>query len=435
VTKNKYEALWIASLWVLGLAFSAWSFQSLGLHYDHLQILKKAILFYETGELSHFGNYGSGVGFVPGSVTTVLSAVPMKIYFSPYSAMAVIALFHVLAAIALIWMGKKLAPDGSLTVLILLLFWLNPWRVEQSELYNPGYLPLFSGLHIWSAFKLRDKKHWAWSALHVIAIGLCAQIHYSAVILAVTSLLLWWSGRVRVNWGGIALGVGLVVLTLVPYFSSVTSEPNLEISLQHSEKAFLGRNLVLVYPVFKAILYWFRYGSTYFGRHVFSEIRFDFISDMQVRQVAEFLLRIMQWPIALFTLFISFRWVGSVLRSRLNRSLFKPGPTGTSVQTWWFDYVAMLFIGMVVAACLSPVEFNHWHLILCLPAVTLTMAWFLRQWLNSQPQRRRHAVLGAIFLWFVAQNSFLALGSRSHSWRNDFGADFQKYYLEQGSKP
>ena len=101
----------------------------------------------------------------------------------------------------------------------------------------------------------------------------------------------------RVNWWGFVAGTSVVVLSLLPYLIDRLSGAEAGVSFSRDD-AYLGRNLVLVYPVLKAIAYLFRYGSFYFGRHIFSEIRFDWISEGLLQTVVTNMFHLVKWILA-----------------------------------------------------------------------------------------------------------------------------------------
>lgn len=410
-------------LFLLGALLSGLMFHTLEIHDDNLQILRKVHKLLEHGEWSHFGNRGTAVGFVPGSLMTALTAGPMMLVQSPYAAMFVIFLFHALALAALLRVANQIKPAhlASVATPLLLVFWLNPWRVEQSELYNPAYLFLFSSLHLWSALQMREQKNLLFTCLHVCSIGFCFQFHFSAIILLIASGLLVLLKLVRIHWVGFVLGAGLVGLSLVPWAIAYWNQPELAVSVATSSKTFLGRNFLVVYPVLKAISYWFRYGSTYFGRHIFSEITFEWISWGGLQFILYWLFHTLKWGLALITIVISFRWQKEKLRHTFwgTRPLFR-FQKNLSPLDWFYRYFFLLFAAMILAAGLSPVEFNHWHLILCFPAIALFMSMKLHFRMHRWAVPKQNKFVLILAVGFTLYNFLAAAGSRSHSLSNNY---------------
>jgi hypothetical protein len=418
----------IAALLVAGTLLSALTFHTLELHDDNLQILRKVHKLLIEGEWAHFGNRGTHVGFVPGSLMTALTALPMKIYYSPYSAMAVIFIFHLLSLLLLARASRKLAePAPTLLTCLLLLFWLNPWRVEQSELYNPAYLFLFAALHLWSGLEMKERNFWM-TFWHICSIGFCFQFHYSALILAFCTLLLWYTRWYRLHWGGVAMAVAAVALSLVPWALASLNRPELAVSIADSSSSFLGRNFLLVYPVLKAISYWIRYGSSYFGRHIFSEIEFAWIQWSLLAFLVSQTFHALKWIAAAATVALHLRWCLQLWRRvrSWNPLTSRRGREHSDLERFYI-YMYVLFLSMVLAAGLSPVEFNHWHLLLCFPAISLFVSYKLHLRLQrwSAARTKRFVLLLATVL--IVYNMLAAAGSRSHSIQNNYHKSALEY--------
>lgn len=412
---------------LLGLFFTVTFFVSLKLHSDHIQILNKVFLLSEKGIWSHYGNAGTGVGFVPGSFLTFVTAIPMQIYFSPYSAMAVIALFHLISLFLL----KKVMVQAAKPLIVtdlLLLYWLSPWRVEQAELYNPGYLFLFAALHFYTAFQMREKNFWM-TLLHVLAVGFCVQVHYSALILIILSFVLLFVRYFKVDWRAFSIGIGLVLLSLVPYMIDRLTNDQLGVTLNKSSDSYLGRNFVMVYPVLKGIVYWFRYGSIYYGRHIFSEINFAWIEPGFLQTAVSGVFHVLKWPLAAVTLIYSFMVQGRIFKKLWNKELFRRTRlVRFEPEDRWQQYAAYMFVAMIIAVCLSPVEFNHWHLILCFPIVTVLMTSHFNSLRQKLSKRTFRLLFVSVLLVFVAFDLFGSLGSRSHSYKGNFHKEALEYF-------
>lgn len=416
--KNKLEL----SFLVIGILLSLLMFKTLMIHTDNTQLMDKVMQIKTTGEWVHHGNAATKMGSLPGSFLTAVTAVPMMVWFSPYAACGVILLCHLLAYVFLRHLGYKLDANFN-PLLLVIFFWLNPWRVEQSELYNPGYLFLFSAVHLWSTYQLDIKPKSFWGSFWLaIGMGFCFQVHFSVLILGISFLYLFVTKKIKVNYSGLTLGIAMIGLSLVPWF--LQSMAQKDTVLQTASDTFLGKNMLLVYPVVKAVIYFFRMGSVYFGRHIFSEITFGWITVGWLKIGLSYLFHGLKWALALSTLILSLRFFYSQFRSYKKEFADRP----------FIDhYLISLFIGVIGAAGLSPVEFNHWHFILCLPAILFFItlkpqSYFVKVWDNQ-----KNAILAATAVLFIFWNIFASLGSRSHSYLNDYHRDFMKRYnLSEG---
>ncbi len=375
--------------------------------------MDKVVKLVLTGEWTHHGNAATKMGSLPGSFLTVITALPMQIWFNPYAACSVILLFHVMSYFLLRQLGKKLFPSDFSPLAFVIIYWLNPWRVEQSELYNPGYLFLFSAIHVYTAYLMHQRKNFWATLAHVLCIGFCFQVHFSVLIIGLSSLYLFLRKKMNVNWFGFSVGAVVVILSLIPWLLEKLNGGNE--SLQTHSGAYLGRNLILVYPVIKSIIYFFRMGSMYFGRHIFSEINFTWITVEYLKLAVNFMFHILKWVLAAGSLYFSFKWIGSYLRNVVKIK--------NSEKSFTEIYFLSLFLGVVGAAALSPVEFNHWHLILVFPAIALYTSVFARHHIQSKKY-----ILPTLAVVVIIWNLFVALGSRSHSFKNDYSRDFKTHY-------
>lgn len=415
-TKKAIEYL----LFFVGLCLSALMFKTLMIHTDNTQLMDKSLKVLQTGEWTHHGNAATKMGSLPGSFLTVVTTLPMMVWFSPYAAMAGVLLFHILSYLILRNLGFKYVRNFEPLVLVVF-YWLNPWRVEEAELYNPGYLFLFSSLYFLCAYKLKDQKSFFYSALLVLCLGFCFQVHFSVLILGISFLFLYFMKQIKVNYWGITTGLVLVALSLLPWFLELQHH-QVE-AIQTQSDTFIGKNLLLVYPVLKAILYFFRMGSLYCGGHVLAEVQFSWIANETLRQIVTYLSKTIMWTVAVATLLLSFKYFGQFFKT------YKKNKTSRN----FFDYFLMsMFIGLVGSSGLSPVEFTHWHLILCFPVIMFFIAcepekYFAQKYVDLWP-KRKSLVLAAASIIFIFWNIFASLDSHSHNFKNDYEHDFKIHY-------
>lgn len=420
------------SLLVLGFLASILFFHTLTRHPDHNQILIKAFRYLDTGILTHFGNAATHVGFVPGTITTVLTALPMKLVLSPYSALVVILLFHFVSWSLLSKVLKNIA--GPLVVLdFLLIYWLSPWRVEQTELYNPAYVFLFGAIHVYSAMKSKEANFWM-SFLNVAAIGFCMQLHLAGALLGIASLLLIFFRQCKVNWWGVLAGVFAVFLSLVPYLISLSQNHEIGVSPESTGDSFVGRNLLYVYPLLKAFSYWLRYGSMYYARHIFSEINFLWIANEGFRGLVSTLFHSLKWVFALVSLYWSFTIQKQAFLKVKSLGIFKRNDkTQLSDEQRLYLYGVYLLLGVFISVAVAPVEQTHWHLILCMPYVSMVIALGLNKFRDQLSPGKFRMVFLVILVVFLTYDILGALGSRSHSYKSNFHEQVLEYYKSKSS--
>ncbi|MFN3453741.1 MAG: hypothetical protein ACK41T_02200 [Pseudobdellovibrio sp.] len=440
---------------IIGVCLSVLMFKTTMIHTDNTQLMDKVVKIQETGVWTHHGNAATKMGSLPGSFLTFVTAAPMMLWFNPYAACAVILFFHIMSYFIL----RKICVDliANFNPLYLsVLYWLNPWRIEQSELYNPGYLFFFGALFLFCLYrmhesKIKNKGSFFYSLLLVVTLGFCMQVHFSVLILGVAALYFYLKKAVKVNYLGVFFGLLIVAGSLVPWYLSL--QHGVSPNIKTDTSTFLGKNFILVYPVVKAIVYVFRMGSLYCGRHIFSEINFDWAASAPLIQISlSFIFHLMKWVLAALSLILSFKYFGSWLSRNFNLNsgsffaknrmfLFSP-----SCEESFSDLlVNAIFIGVFVSASLSPVEFNHWHFVVCFPVVIFLILfnfktylewpeWLKRRllkisFINDQKINLREAcVINFLAGIFIVWGIFMSLGSRTHSINNDYARDFQKHY-------
>ena len=296
-------------LLIIGIIFSFASIFTLYFHYDIKQILDKSFELALNNNWIHHGNLATKVGSIPGSFLTAISGIPLKFYTSPISLIIVLIIFHCLSYFFL-WKSAKFINSTFESLYLLIFFWLNPWRVEQADLYNPGFLFLFSTLHFYTYLKM-NKKDFISTLAHFLILFFCFQVHFSAIILFFTTMILWLLGQIKIKWSALFLAIFICFISLIPYLIEFKNN-QISLNLFQSD-AFLGKNLILIYPVIKVLIYFFRLSSMYFGSFIFSDIDFSWIQNTNLSYLTYLFFHFVKWFLALLTFFFSFYVIGKKL--------------------------------------------------------------------------------------------------------------------------
>jgi hypothetical protein len=259
----------VAALFAIGLALSlllALRSQAGG---DQLNLLARGWLLVARGEWIPYGNPSSSGGAVPGGVTALLVAAPLALVRHHRAAVVGLLLTHVVAFWLLDrWLRQAVGWRERL--LFALLYWLNPWRLVLSGfLWNPGYLFLVGAVHAVTAWRQRREGHAAASFLHALVLAVGFQVHPSVVLLGMATLLLLLTRNMRLRWLPLAAGGAVGALPLLPWVLAVAEDPE----MLPVSKGFLGRGLLLVFPLLRGALYWLRHASLNLSS---AETTFDF---------------------------------------------------------------------------------------------------------------------------------------------------------------
>jgi hypothetical protein len=354
---------------------------------DQLNLLARGWLLVTQGHLVPYGNPLSTGGKAPGAITTLLMALPLTVWRDHRAVSALILLSHVLAY----WILDRtvrtaLQPHERL--LLAVFYWLSPWRLYFSAfIWNPNFLFLAGALHLASAAALRVRPRWGASCLHVATLIFALQLHPSALILVVASAVLAIRRAVRFHWGGVALGIVIGNLTLLPWYGEVLAHPGL---LAEAHKGFLGRGLVVVFPLLRGLLYWLRYGSLSMAG------RMDLFDFTEV--LGSSANRWLKPPFFVISQVLSWLTVVAALIANvwlLRRRVAYAAPSTDAPGRYWLrTYVGLTLAAMVVILCLSPTTFMYWQgLCLVHAAVLPLVLWGGAVW---RSRWRRTAVVSCL---------------------------------------
>lgn len=395
---------------------------------DQTQMLYKGYLGAYQGIWLSFGNAASAVGNVPGTLSALVVGGPLLLWDSPWAPMTFLILLRVVSFFLFDAVIKSVFSQ-PIRLVFMVLYWLNPWLLFDSLLYNPSYLCFFTALHFWTAFQLREKPSFFYSFLHVLSIGMAMQFHYSWPILAVISVFLLYRKMSYANWIGV-LSAGLVLAaSLIPYFQEYLAND----SLSRESDRYIGYGGVHVYPVLKAVFYWFRYGSTLFTNRIITDAHFNWVTDINAIKLA------VQYTWQGFLFIIG--GVTVIVSARINWRVWKRiKPTlkrHHSIdddQHWLLLYSAATVLGIVISAILSPITFSYWHLILTFPIASIPLLIAAEEWrVNQSPRLIRCLTFFSIF--FLVVNLVAANDSDKYSHKFDYVEQVNSYLYKEGLLP
>ena len=409
----------------LGLCFAVMYANHQILTGDQTQMLEKGYLGAYHQTWAAFGNAASAVGNVPGSLSALVIGVPLLIWDSPWAPMLFLILLRLCSFLLLEAVIQKVF-SPPVQVLFGIVYWLNPWLLYDSLLYNPSYLCFFAALHLWSAFKLREDTSFIYSFLHILAIGGAMQFHYSWPILAVISCYLLYRRMAYPSWSGV-IAAGVVILaSLIPYCLEYISND----SLSRESDRYFGYGAVHVYPVLKAIFYWLRYGSTLFSNRLITDVSFDWITSINWLQ----LIFLYCWQALLFLV----GTITVVLSVKVNmrawktiKPAIKRGSPIADNQQWVLLYAGAAVLAIVINAMLSPITFSYWHLILTFPFALFPLLVAAEAWQDRLPNRFIKG-MGFLIVFFVVVNLIAAHDSDKYSYKVDYVDQVTHFLQEQG---
>lgn len=348
---------------------------------DILALERMATSFVAQPGCDPYSKRTSGNGVIPGCVLKVLVGGSTRLAGDVRVTLLLIFAFHLVAG-ALMLATARQAGGDEFAVIYLAVFWLSPWRLFHGGfLWEPNFILLPAAVHAWCSWKSREQPRFVPSLVLGATLPLALQIHTSAVFLFVLTALLLLGRRLVLNPPGFVLGGVAGSLTLLPFVRAVLAGSVPAVP----PDGFIGRGFVLVYPLLRPVLYWFRLGSLDLGRLHSTDsvisIRAALEGEVADRLVAV-LLRCLEGLTLLSILVpvLATAWLlGRPPRSDRAKRTTEPDP-------WVRAYAVGAFCSLFVSAGLSSVTMQKWHALIALPAACLPVAAWL---LTRRPFQRR----------------------------------------------
>ncbi len=399
---------------------------------DVIQILAKAHIFVTQGELIPYGNVSSSgaSGNIPGAFLSLSAGLPMKLWFSPWAAWAFLAFLHFLGFL----MFRNVMRDflGPLAMVgVVVMFWLNPWRLSEVFLWNPGYIYFASTLHMWSAFKLSKKPSFSFSIVHGLSLFLGLQIHPSFIILFFMTMILLWMKALKPHWPGTLAGIVIGLLSLVPYFLAGMKDPSIFPQPGGGDgKGFLFFGLIYVYPLLKGFWYWILFGSNIFQTHVFHQLDFTWMQWPSIEQIFKLVWTVIKYGVGAFGVGLSFYVNYQFLKKHKPQfNIFKYKMK--EPKQWLPLYTISAFAAAMLATAISPTLPIYWHLLYIWPMALIPLLMKMDEFsrVNEKKQKLQKYLVILIF-YFTATNLLAGLGSKKHDFRKPFHDLYFKACLE-----
>lgn len=401
---------------------------------DQTQMLYKGYLGAYEGVWLSYGNAASAVGNVPGSLSAWLIGGPLLLWDSPYAPMVLLLAMRLVGFLLFDAVIRQVF-DDRVRLLFLVLCWLNPWFQYESLLYNPSYLFLFSAMHCWSAWHMRERASFWHMIVHLLAIGMAMQLHYSWPLLAVMSTYLFWRRILKVSWSGVVVATLLIGASLIPYAMEVMSNSHITQNVDpEARQRYIGWGLVHVYPVLKSVLYWLRYGSWLFASKLVNDTQFIWLAGHEYLQMAAvWLWRVVIYGVGSATVLLAAKANWQLWRE-LKPRLLRSDRTPVGGESWLGLYALAAVLAVLVSAALSPIIFNYWHLMLIFPYALFPILLLLVRWSRRYPQWVGKGLLVAT-LFCTAVNLIAACDSTKFSYQADYKTQVLEYLQEMKLQP
>jgi hypothetical protein len=345
------RTLW-SVLFLAGLALSLVMVLRSRFDGDQLNMLARGWTLAFAGEWLQYGMPTSAGGMSPGGLQSLLVGLPLMVWADGRAPALLVWLMGVAGYLLLDRLiGPVLGPRGR--VLFALVYWLNPWRMHYTSiLWNSSYLIFFGALHAACAFRMRVERRFWPSLLMVLCVGLGLELHTAALALAFASILLWWRVVIKVDWWGVVAGSVLVIASVAPWMAAVAAQPE----LLPGGPGFPFRNLVLVQPFLRGVVYLLRYPSLALPGRVYElDLAPGSSVDDSVSSALQIVLVGLGWVTVLLPV-VAYRRFLKVPRILWRRQRPTPGR-----RLWLRQYAFWTLAGAVVAFAISPTSVMFWQ--------------------------------------------------------------------------
>ena len=345
----------------------------------------------QQGDWLQYGMPTSAGGRSPGGLMSLLMAIPLWTWQDYRSPALFIALLHACAFVFLAYTLRTTLTRKGMWLLMLLV-WLNPWRMYFSaHIWNSNLMFVAAVLHLASAQRMAKREE-AWnSCAQVILIALAMQIHTSAAVLAVLSLLLWWKKVIKVSWAGIAVGTILGIASYIPWLLTIHNDP----SLTPGDKGFFLRGLIYVFPLVRGILYWIKMSSLFFASRM-EDLDFSQLVNEHTNQILIFLGAAITY-IAYLTLIPS-AWAHWRFAKRIWPCVRNPINPPSNQRAWLRIYIALSLVAALICFSISPTTIMFWQVFISIPAATLVLVMAGEAALKTRLKRKTQKIA---FAWTV----------------------------------
>ncbi len=407
MTKIQYNfALWVVIL--VGLMISAMYAEHQVVNHDQLPMLERGYLLADHGRWTPYGNVSSGpFGSTPGYLSTALVGIPLMIWRTPYAPMGFLVVLMLLSYFVMDNVLKQYYEKYEHRIIWALIYWLNPWFLYQMVLWNPSYLFLCTALHLWSAQGMRTRRSFWLTFIHVIAIGCALQMHFSTLVLILCSLALFLTKMIRVSWLGFFAGSTIVLLSLIPYLSTLIFSP--EVINVHGH---IHGNLVVearawwqqLIQIAKAGLYWLRYASLLFTNKLIFFSEFGFLSNYEtIQAITKISYKTILVLAGIITLWISIK--ANYRIAVLAKPWFKNRNWREREHAipWLWMYVCMIGVSVIISAAVSPILFSYWHLLIVFPIALIPILHWLVTRIGNNSSRAKLTIV-SLFAYFCVVN-------------------------------
>jgi hypothetical protein len=374
---------------VLGLSIGLLMVMNSQLSGDQIQLMNLGWQLSHNDVWIPHGMITSAGGYSPGNFSALLVGIDLIIW-NDYRSPALFTLLLNAGAFLLLLRTVGPAVTDFGREMLIVVVWLSPWHLYYSaHLWDANYMFVFAVLHLVTARRMSQQTEFWTTAAHVTLLGLGLQIHTSAVVLCILSVMLWAARRIRVSWSGLAFGAAVCAASLSPWIWAVHQDP----TLIPGSKGFAFRGLIFVFPLLRGVMYWIKLTSLSFVGRMEA---LDFTSTVG-HEAAPYLNCFFVGLIALanITVLISL-WLQWRFFRKAPRILTARPAAEILPRSWLRFYVYATCAAALVSFAASPTTIMFWQVFVALPASGIAMTMSAEAVLRSRFRDSAQKIAG---LW------------------------------------
>ena len=176
----------------------------------------------------HVRGISSSVGFPNFPMSVWLYALPLLLWKHVYSAILFTGLLNVAAVFGCWWLTRRYWGNTA-AFAAAIFFAVSPWAVFHSQkIWAQNLLPpLVVGWAIGAALTFVEKRP-RFILLHLLCLAVAVQVHLAGIALIPATAVFIIVFRKRLDWRWVLLGMGLGLLTAVPFLNYLLSSGRID---------------------------------------------------------------------------------------------------------------------------------------------------------------------------------------------------------------
>lgn len=332
---------------------------------DQLHLIDLGAKLSEDGTLLGYSKLKSGGGANLGSLMQILVAIPLYLFNHFQAPMLVPILFTFIS----FWLLKpviiRLWNEKGFFVFSIFFFLAPTFLYNAGFLWEPAYLFLPASLHFISAYYLstdKSKSFW-WTLWHLLSLVAVIQIHNSALILIIASIILIYRKQIRLSAQGTIVAFVIGLMFFLPLINElVFNNGGLEIS---SAEGYIGKSAVKVMPALKGFFYIFKLTGYDMVRGL-KETPFLSLTATRIT------LQALSVVTVIIGIYVNWKYIKYLRKNRSNEEEMGKEKAWGFAEAYWLSIVS----GTVVSALLSPITLQEWMLVIALIAFKIPLLHF-----------------------------------------------------------